>query len=83
MVLEESKLQGVVGALLMAIGSAFPLIGIVGVALMLRAFKVVAEYYGGERHVPRGPTWIDCVLDRVHRLFGLFTFTLHMHGMFV
>lgn len=59
MVLEESKLQGVVGALLMAIGSAFPLIGIVGVALMLRAFKAVAEYYGENdmfRGVLRGLT---------------------------
>ncbi|MEM3551547.1 MAG: DUF996 domain-containing protein [Candidatus Bathyarchaeia archaeon] len=43
--LEKSVLQGGVGAILVGIGSVFPIIGIVGVVLMLAAFKGLAEYY--------------------------------------
>jgi uncharacterized membrane protein len=45
MFLEKSGLQGGVGAILIAIGSIFPIIGIVGIVLMLAAFKGISKYY--------------------------------------
>lgn len=86
--LEKNVLQGGVGAILIAIGSIFPIIGIIGMILILAAFKGIAKYYSEDgifRKALRGliiymigifaisPIWIYAIVECFTRVMAFLT----------